>query len=68
MPNANNRCRSACTSVQSDQPLCYSLPIAIDDIPKISRLQLASVAELTGLSPTWSHSSEDSFSHVVAHL
>ena len=32
-------------------------------ISEISRLQLVSVAELVGLSLTWSHTSEDRFSH-----
>ena len=49
--------RSACASAQSDRRLCfrclYSI-ISILAISKISRLQLVSVAEQTGLSLTWS--------------
>ena len=50
------RCRSACTSAQSDQRLCYSLPSVIPpfSISEISSLQLASVAEQASLSLTWS--------------
>ena len=41
------RCRSACTSTQSDQPLCCSLLsiIPLVSISKISRLRLVSVAD-----------------------
>ena len=43
------RCRSACAFVQSDQHLCYLIPIFA--ISKISRFLLASsVAEQAGLS------------------
>ena len=37
-------------------------------IPEISRLQLALVAERTGLNPTLSLTSEDRFSHDVAQV
>ena len=37
-------------------------------VTKISRLMLASVAEQTSLSLTWSESLEDKFSHDKAHV
>ena len=49
------RHRSACASAQSDQHLCCSLPRKYK--PEISRLYLASVAEQTGLSLSWLHTS-----------
>ena len=62
------RCRSACTSVQSDQHLCCPWPDSIIPIlakSKISRLQLVCVAEQAGLSLT---NPKDRFSCDVAHM
>ena len=65
------RRRSACTSVQSDQRLCCSCLdsiISLDSIAEISRLQLASVAAQAGLCLAWSETPEDTFSHYEAHV
>ena len=72
MPNANNK--------DADQPVrlsrlisifvvCYPDSITpIDAIPKISRLQLASVTEQAGSSHTWSQTAKDKFSRDVDHF
>ena len=68
------RCRSACSYVESDQHLCCSLSRLYDSIipilakSKISRLQLASEAEQAGSSLIWLHTSEDRFSHDSSFL
>ena len=59
------RLRSDCASTQSDQQFCGSLLCGIIPIfakPKVSSLSLVSVALQTGLSLTWSHTTEDRFS------
>ena len=59
------RLRSDCASTQSDQQFCGSLPCSIISIvvkPKVSSLSLVSVAEQTGLSLTWLHTTDDRFS------
>ena len=59
------RLRSDCASTQSDQQFLGSLLCSIISIvakPKVSSLSLVSVAEQTGLSLTWSHTTEDRFS------
>ena len=58
------RRRSACTSAHSDQNLCchcLDSIIPLLAISKISRLQLASVAEQAGLSLTWLESLNTGF-------
>ena len=65
------RHRLACASVQSDQCLCSSLLDSLLPVlakAEMSRLKLVSVAEQDGLSLTWSHTSEDRFSRVVAQI
>ena len=47
---------------------CLIPIISMVAISRIPRLLLASVAEQAGLSLTWSHTSEDRFSHDVAHM
>ena len=71
MPYANNK--------GADQPAhprslispfvvcCLDSMICILAIPKVSRFQLASVAEQTGLNLTCSKIPEDTFSRDVAH-
>ena len=56
--------RSACTSAQSDQRLCYSLlsKIPLVSISKISRRQLVFVGEQASLSCTWLQTPKTSFS------
>ena len=66
------RHKSACASILSNQLLCYSLPDSIMPTGTmfiISRL-LSSVAEQSGLSLTYRYSqtSEGQFSHEVAHV
>ena len=54
--------------MQSDQCLfvrCIDCVTPIVFIPEIARLLLISVAEQTGLCPTWSSTHEDRFSHDV---
>ena len=63
--------RSNCASTQSDQQfygslLCSIIPIVAK--PKVSSLSLVSVAEQTCLSLTWSHTTEDRFSHDEAQI
>ena len=56
---------------QSDQQFCGSLLCSIIPIvakPKVSTLSLVSVAEETGLSLTWSHTTEDRFSRDEAQI
>ena len=65
------RLRSDCASKQSDQQFCGSLLCSIISIvakPKVSSLLLVSVAEQTGLSLTWSHTTEDRFSRDEAQI
>ena len=52
------RRRSICTSIQSDQRLCYSL---LSILPLVSSLLLVSVAEQAGLSLTWSETPKTGF-------
>ena len=61
------RCRSACAYAQSDQLVvhCLSSTICILAISKVSRFQLASVADQAGLNLLWSKSPEDRFSRVL---
>ena len=47
---------------------CLDSIISLDSIAEISRLKLASVAEQTSLSLTWSETPEDTFSHDEAHV
>ena len=59
------RLRSNCASTHSDQQFCGSLLCSITPLvakPKVSSPSLVSVAEQTGLSHTWSHTTEDRFS------
>ena len=72
MPYANNK--------GTDQPAhlrslisafvvrCLDSTISLESIAKISRLQLASVAEQVSLSRTWSETPKDKFSHDEAQL
>ena len=65
------RLRSDCTSRQSDQQFCGSLLCCIIPIvakPKVSSFSLVYVAEQTGLSLTWSHTTEDRFSRDEAQI
>ena len=65
------RLRSECASTQSDQQICGSLPCSIIPIvaePKVSSLSLLTVVEQTGLSLTWSHTTEDRFSRDEAQI
>ena len=71
MPYANNK--------GADQPAhprslistfvvrCLDSMICVLAISKVSRFQLASVAEQAGLNVTWSKIHEDTFSRDVAH-
>ena len=61
------RLRSDCASTQSDQQF-YGSIIYIVAKPKVSSLSLVSVAEQTGLSLTWSHTTEDRFSRHEAQI
>ena len=57
--------------MQSDQCLCSSLldsQIPVLAKAEISRLKLVSVAKEAALSLTWSHTSEDRFSRVMAQI
>ena len=47
---------------------CLDSIISLDSIAEISRLYLTSVAVQDGLCPAWSETSEDMFSHGVAHI
>ena len=72
MPYANNK--------RADQPAhprslistfvvrCLESILCILAISKVSRFQLASVAEQAGLNVTWSKITKDTFSRDVAHL
>ena len=52
--------------MQSDQCLLFHCLDSITPIvTETSRLELASVAEQSGLSPAWSDTPEDRFSHVT---
>ena len=65
------RLRSDSASTQSDQQFCGSLLCSIIPIvtkPKVSRLSLVSVAEQTGLSLIWPHTTEDRFSRDKAQI
>ena len=65
------RLRSDCASTQSDQQLSGSLLCSVIPIvakPKVLSLSLVSVAEQTGLSLTWSHTTEDRFSRNEAQI
>ena len=65
------RLRSDCAYTQSDQQFCGSLLCSIIPIvakPKVSSLSLVSVAKQTGLSLTWSHTTEDRFSRDTAQI
>ena len=52
--------------MQSDQCLECIAPIVAK--PELSRLYLASVAEQTSISLSWSHTTEDMLPHGVAHM
>ena len=54
------RRRSACASAHSDQRVCYSLPPLVS-ISEMSSLWLATEAEQTSLSLTWSETPMISF-------
>ena len=65
------RCRSACASVQADQHLCFRCldsVMSLVFVTKISSLMLVSVTEQASLSLTWSETPEDMFSHYKAHM
>ena len=47
---------------------CFDSIILIVAKPKVSSLSLVSVAEQTGLSLTWSHTTEDRFSRDKAQI
>ena len=47
---------------------CLDSVMSLVSVAKISSLMLASVAEQTSLSLTWSETLEDTFSHDEAHL
>ena len=58
------RCRSACASVQSDRRLCFrclDTIILLVSISEISSFYLASVAAQAGLSVTWSETPKTGF-------
>ena len=65
MPCEQQRFRSDCAFTQSGQHFFvhwFDSIITIVAKPKVSRLSLVSVAEQTGLSLTWSHTTEGRFS------
>ena len=62
------RRRSACASANAFVVRCLDSIISLDYIAEISRLLLASVAEQTSLSLTWSKTPKDTFSHDEAHF
>ena len=47
---------------------CLDSVMSLVSVTKISSLMLASVAEQASLTPTWSETPEDIFSHDEAHL
>ena len=47
---------------------CLDNVMSLVFVTKISSLMLASVAEQPSLSPTWSETPEDTFSHDEAHM
>ena len=53
---------------QRHRSACASCIIPVLAKAEISRLWLVSVAEQAGSSLTWSHTSEDRFSRVVAQI
>ena len=65
------RFRSDCASTQSGQHFfvhCFDSLIPIVAKPKVSIPSLVSVAEQSGLSLTWSHTTEDRFSRNEAQI
>ena len=65
------RRRSAYTSAQSDQRLCFHCldsVLSLVSVTKDSSPMLASVAEQACLSLTWSETPEDTFSCDDAHV
>ena len=65
MPYVNNKCSHQTVhphSLISNAVHCFDSIIPIVAKPKVSSLSLVSVAEQTGLSLTWSHTTEDRFS------
>ena len=71
MPCEQQRFRSDCASTQSGQQFfvhCFDSIITIVAKRKVSRLSLVSVAEQTGLSLTWSHTTEGRFSRDEAQI
>ena len=65
------RFRSDCASTQSSQHCFvhrFDSIIPIVAKPKVSSFSLVSVAEQTGLSLTWSHTTEDRFSRDEAQI
>ena len=59
MPYANNKGADVCS---------FNSILPIDTMFKISRIELASVAEQTGLSLAQSHNPEGRFSHDVTNI
>ena len=57
-----------CSLISAFVVHCLNSIISLDSIPKISRLQLASVAAQAGLCLGWSETPEDTFSHGMAHI
>ena len=47
---------------------CLYSVMSLVSVTKISSIMLASVAEQTIMSPTWSDTPEDTFSHDEAHI
>ena len=71
MPYVNNKGSDQTASTQSGQQFfvhCFDSIIPIVANPKVSSLSLVSIAEQTGLSLTWSHTTEDRFSHDKAQI
>ena len=67
MPYVNNKADQT-VHPQSDQQFCFDSIIPIVAKPKISSHLLVSVAVQTSLSLTWSHTTEDRFSHDEAQI
>ena len=72
MPYANNKgadqLEHPCSPISTFVVHFLDSIICILAISKVSRFQLASVAEQAGLNLTWSKIPEDTFSHDVAHI
>ena len=72
MPYANKKGADQpahpCSLISTFVVHCQDRMIPLVYIPKISRFQLVSVTEQVSLCLAWSETSEDTFSHGLAHI